>query len=221
MVKKSIEKSPVKNYKKTGIVAAAVIAVAALGVWGVSALNSGNTTPVAEAIEEVSENAANAADMRIAVIRMDAIQTDADVLKDLRKQKESYETKLRDELTERQKKLEKEKAEIEKSQDVLSQEALQRRVVDYQNKVAKLQRDLTERAQSVEMSYQKALSDIQTKHLDTIIEGVIAKKKLSLVIDGRMARTGANTENLDITNEVVKALDKKVSKVKMETPKGF
>ena len=28
------------------------------------------------------------------------------------------------------------KAEIEKSQDVLSQEALQRRVVDYQNKVA-------------------------------------------------------------------------------------
>ncbi len=221
MVKKSTENSPVKNYKKTGIVAAAVIAVAALGVWGVSALNSNNSAPIAEVIEEVSENAANAADMRIAVIRMDAIQTDANALKDLRKQKESYESKLRDELTERQKKLEKEKAEIEKSQDVLSQEALQRRVVDYQNKVTKLQRDLTERAQSVEMSYQKALNEIQTKHLDPIIEGVIAKKKLSLVIDGRMARTGANTENLDITNDVVKALDKKVSKVKMETPKGF
>ena len=221
MVKKSTENSPVKNYKKTGIVAAAVIAVAALGVWGVSALNSNNSAPIAEVIEEVSENAANAADMRIAVIRMDAIQTDANVLKDLRKQKESYETKLRDELTERQKKLEKEKTEIEKSQDVLSQEALQRRVVDYQNKVTKLQRDLTERAQSVEMAYQKALNEIQTKHLDPIIEGVIAKKKLSLVIDGRMARTGANTENLDITNDVVKALDKKVSKVKMETPKGF
>ena len=141
MVKKSTENSHVKNYKKTGIVAAAVIAVAALGVWGVSALNSNNTAPIAEVIEEVSENAANAADMRIAVIRMDAIQTDANVLKDLRKQKESYETKLRDELTERQKKLEKEKTEIEKSQDVLSQEALQRRVVDYQNKVTKLQRD--------------------------------------------------------------------------------
>jgi Skp family chaperone for outer membrane proteins len=221
MVKKSTENSPVKNYKKTGIVAAAVIAVAALGVWGVSALNSNNTTPIAEVMEEISEKAANAADMRIAVIRMDAIQTDANALKDLRKQKESYESKLRNELTERQKKLEKEKAEIEKSQDVLSQEALQRRVVDYQNKVTKLQRDLTERAQSVEMSYQKALNEIQTKHLDPIIEGVIAKKKLSLVIDGRMARTGANTENLDITNDVVKALDKKVSKVKMETPKGF
>ena len=115
----------------------------------------------------------------------------------------------------------KEKAEIEKSQDVLSREALQRRVVEYQNKVTKLQRDLTERAQSIEMSYQKALNEIQTKHLDPIIEGIIDKKKLSLVIDGRMARTGADAENLDITDEVVKALDKKVSKTKMETPKGF
>ena len=57
--------------------------------------------------------------------------------------------------------------------------------------------------------------------MDPIVEGVINKKKLSLVIDGRMARIGANATDLDITDEVVKALDKKVSKVKMDTPKGF
>ncbi len=221
MVKKTSENQVVKNYKKTGIVAAVVIAVAALGVWGVSALNSDSGATVAEVMEEVSETAANGANMRIAVVRMDAIQTQAQALKDLRAQKEKYETELRDELTRDQKALEKEKAEIEKSQDVLSRDALQRRVVDYQNKVTKLQRDLTERAQSIEMSYQKALNEIQTKHLDPIIEGVIAKKKLSLVIDGRMARMGADTEGLDITDEVIKALDKKVSKTKMETPKGF
>jgi Skp family chaperone for outer membrane proteins len=221
MVKKSSENQVVKNYKKTGVVAAVVIAVAALGVWGVSALNSDKTVSVASVIEEVSAEAAHAANMRIAVIRMDAIQNGATALKDLREQKEKYENELREELTRDQKALEKEKVEIEKSQDVLSREALQRRVVDYQNKVTKLQRDLTERAQSIEMSYQKALADMQTKHLDPIIEGVIAKKKLSLVIDGRMARIGADTENLDITDEVIKALDKKVSKVKMETPKGF
>lgn len=221
MVKKSSDNQTVKNYKKTGIIAAVVLAVAALGVWGVAALNSEKNTSVAEVMTEVSADAANAADMRIAVIRMDAIQTQAEALKDLRAQKEKYEGALREELTRDQKALEKEKAEIEKSQDVLSREALQRRVVDYQNKVTKLQRDLTERAQSIEMSYQKALADMQTKHLDPIIEGVIAKKKLSLVVDGRMARIGANAENLDITDEVIKALDKKVSKAKMETPKGF
>ena len=201
-----VQKKEVKNYTKTGIIAAAVIAVAVLGAWGVSALNRGGAS-VSDAMAVVSSDAASAANMRIAVIRMDAIQTTADVLKDLRSQKESYESKLRDELTKKQKELEEEKAEIEKSQDVLSRDALQRRVVDYQNRVTKLQRELTERAQSVEMSFQKALNEIQEKHLDPVIEGIIAKKQLSLVIDGRMARTGAGVANLDITDEVIKALD--------------
>ena len=221
MAKKPAETVVVKNYKKTGIVAAIVVAVAALGVWTVSALNSNSGSTVQEAMTVVSEDAANGANMRIAVVRMDAIQAEAAALKDLRAQREKYEKELRDEMTSQQKTLEKEKTEIEKSQDVLSQEALQRRVIDYQNKVPKIQRDLTERAQSVEMSYQKALNDVQAKHLDPVIEGIIDKKNLSLVIDGRMARTGANVANLDITDEVIKALDKKVSNVKMETPKGF
>ena len=120
-----------------------------------------------------------------------------------------------------QKAIEKEKTDIEKSQDVLSQEALQRRVVEYQRRINNFQRDLAEKAQSVEASYQDALTTIQKKHLDPVIEGIIAKKKLSLVIDGRMARVGKDVEGLDITDEVIKSLNKKVSSVKMATPKGF
>ena len=219
MAKANTNNITIKNYKKTGIVAAIVLVVAILGIWAVASMR--HEVTVNEAISEVSENAITGADMRIAVIRMDAVQTDSAALKELRAKKENYEMKLRDELTSEQKILEKEKAEIEKSQDVLSPEALQRRVVDYQKRVANLQRSLTERAQSIEESYQRALADIQEKHLDPIIEGIIAKKNLSLVIDGRFARTGANVENLDITDDVVKALNKKVSTVKMSTPKGF
>lgn len=209
-----------KKYARGGIIAAVVVIIAALGVWAVSQSSRGGAS-VASSLTEVNADAASGADLRMAVIRMDAIQTEAKALQDLRKQKEAYETKLRDELTKEQKALEKEKAEIEKSQDVLSREALQRRVVDYQNRVTQLQRELTERAQSIEVSFQKALNEIQEKHLDPIIEGVIAKKNLSLVIDGRFARMGKNVQNLDITNEVVSALNKKVSTVKMEKPKGF
>lgn len=209
-----------KKYARGGIIAAVVVIIAALGVWAVSQ-SSRSGASVASSLTEVNADAASGADLRMAVIRMDAIQTEAKALQDLRKQKEAYETKLRDELTKEQKALEKEKAEIEKSQDVLSREALQRRVVDYQNRVTQLQRELTERAQSIEVSFQKALNEIQEKHLDPIIEGVIAKKNLSLVIDGRFARMGKNVKNLDITNEVVSALNKKVSTVKMEKPKGF
>jgi Skp family chaperone for outer membrane proteins len=209
----------VRNYGKIGIIAAAIVAVAALGVWGVSALRTNMSTD--RALADVTSDAAMGADMRFAVIRMDAIQMEAKALKDLRDQKESYESKLRDELTREQKALEKEKAEIEKSQDVLSREALQRRVAEYQNRVTQLQRNLTERAQSIETSFQQALNDIQVKHLDPLIEGIIAKKNLSLVIDGRFARIGQGSANLDITQDVITALDKKISRVKMETPKGF
>lgn len=206
------------KYIKIGVVIAVVAAVAALGVI----LTRGTRSVSAdEAVSEVSAEAPTGADLRMAVVRMDAIQGESKALQDLRKQKESYENKLRDELEKEQKALEKEKEEIEKSQDVLSREALQRRVVEYQGKVTKLQRDLTERAQAVDVAFQKALAEIQEKHLDPVIQAIIAKKNLALVIDGRFARVGANAENLDITNEVINALNKKVSSFKMEKPKGF
>lgn len=221
MANKTPANPAVKNYVKIGVIAAIVIVVAALGAWGISALRGGSSATVEEALEVVTTDAANAADLRIAVIRMDAIQNDAAVLKDLAVQRKSYEDQLRNELEKKQKELESEKAEIEKSQDVLSRDALQRRIVDYQNRVTELQRDLTERAQSVEIAFQKALNEVQEQHLNPIIEGVIAKKNLSMVIDGRFTRLGSNATNLDITEEVISALDKKVSKVKMDTPQGF
>ena len=220
--KTSTAPNPVtKKYVRTGIIAAAVVAVGIIGIYAVSHIRGGRSANLDTALSSVSSDAATAADLRVAVVRMDAIQANANALKDLRKQKETYENKLRDELTREQKALEKEKAEIEKSQDVLSRDALQRRVVDYQNRVSRLQQTLADRAQSIDTAFQKALADVQAKHLDPIIEGVIAKKNLSLVIDGRFARVGASAENLDITDQVIDALNKKVSSVKMEKPKGF
>ena len=207
-----------KKYTKMGIIATAVIIVAALGAWAVSGLNK--NVKLSRALEGVSTQAATASELRIAVISMDKIQMDAAALKDLHKQRANYEEKLKSKLEKEQKSIEKEKADIEKSQDVLSQEALQRRVVDYQRRVASLQRELAEKAQAIETSYQDALNTIQKKHLDPVIQGIIAKKNLSLVIDGRMARIG-EAANLDITDEVVNALNKKVSSVKMATPKGL
>ena len=208
-----------KKYSNMGIIATAVVVVAVAGIFAISSLKKGVDT--ATALKEVSETAVTAADLRVAVISMDKIQTEATVLEDLHKQRASFESKLKSKLEKEQKAIEKEKADIEKSQDVLSQEALQRRVVEYQRRVNQFQRDLSESAQAIEASYQEALSTIQKKHLDPLIEGIIAKKNLDLVIDGRMARVGTNINGLDITDEVVKALNKKISSIKMATPKGL
>lgn len=209
----------IKKYKKTGIIATSVVVVALIGIFVISAFHK--NVSVETAISEISETAVTGADLRIAVISMDKIQMESKVLEDLHKQRANFENKLKSRLEKEQKAIEKEKADIEKSQDMLSQEALQRRVADYQRRVNQFQRDLSETAQSIESSYQDALNTIQKKHLDPIIEGVIAKKNLSLVIDGRMARTGKDITNLDITDDIINALNKKVSSVKMSTPKGM
>ena len=209
----------IKKYTKSGIIAAAVVVVALLGIWAISGFTKNVST--SSALKEVSENALTGADLRIAVVNMDKIQLNANALDDLHKQRAKYEEKLKSQVEKEQKALEKEKADIEKSQDILSQEALQRRVVDYQRRVNQLQRDLSDKAQAIDVAYQEALSKIQKDHLDPIIEGTIAKKNLSIVIDGRMARTGTNIEGLDITDEIIRALNKKVSSVKMATPKGL
>jgi len=209
----------IKKYSKMGIIATAVIVVAALGIWAISGIKS--SVSVEKALSEVTENAVTGADLRIAVVNMDKIQGQAKVLENLHEQRANFENKLKNKLEKEQKEIEKEKADIEKSQDVLSQEALQRRVVEYQKRVSQFQRSLSENAQAIETAYQEALATVQKKHLDPIIEGVIAKKHLDLVIDGRMARVGKDIKGLDITDEVVKALNKKVSSVKMDTPKGL
>ena len=208
----------VKKYTKIGIVATLVVVVAVIAGILLSGTKNADT---ATALKDVSTNAVSASELKIAVINMDKIQLDAKALQDLLKQRNMYEEKLKTKLDKEQKALEKEKADIEKNQDVLSQEALQRRVVDYQRRVNALQRELNESANAIDAAYQDALVTLQKKHLDPVIEGVIAKKKLSLVIDGRMARIGETAAGLDITDEVVGALNKKTSTMKMAKPKGF
>ena len=209
-----------KKYSKIGIIAAAVVVVAALGFFAIKYFSG--PVSVDKAIADVSTEAVSGADLRIAIIRMDAVQTDAKALNDLRKQREAYENKLRDDLTSRQKALESEKAELEKSQGVLSGDALQKRVAEYQQKVSQLQRDLSEKAQAIDAAFQQSLAAIQDQHLDPIINGVIAKKNLSLVLDGRFARVSDSMmAKLDITSDIVKALDKRVTSFTMVKPKGF
>ena len=209
-----------KSYAKIGIVAAAVIAVAAAGLFAIKGFSGGAS--LSNAVADISPNAVSAGEIKIAVIRMDVIQQKASVLENLRKQREQYENELKSSLEKTQKALEKEKAEIEKSQDLLSRDALQKRVAEYQQKVANFQRTVTEKAQAIDAAFQKSLIEIQEKHLDGIVNAIIAKKNLTMVFDGRFIRINENAASaLDITNDVVSALNKKITKFNMDKPKGF
>ena len=150
--------SIVKKYTKMGIIATSVVVVALAGALLISNINKGSS--LSSALKEVSTQSANMNDLHIAVISMDKIQLESNVLKDLHKQRAAYEEKLKAKLEKEQKALEKEKKDIEQSQGVLAPEAIQRRVADYQRRVATFQRDLAESAQSLEAAYQEAVATI-------------------------------------------------------------
>lgn len=219
MAKKQMDMGKTKKYGKYAGMAVAGVAVVWLAIWGVRSMMEPSMKSV---LAGVSDEAVSAATLNVAVLRMDAIQADAGVLKDLRAQREDYEKKLKSYVEKTQKSLESEKKDIESKQDVLSREALSKKVVDYQNKVNEFQRGVAEKAQAIDAAFQKALANVQKNHLDPVIEGIASKKKLDMIMDGRFVRISNNSAPaLDITNDVVKALDKKVSKVRMDAPKGM
>lgn len=224
MVKEIKINNAVANYKKIGIIAGAVVLVAVLGGLTISAFSHKEAPAEEVVVEEVAttEKTTNPnGELRIAIVSMDKIITDSKVLKDLQKQRTKYQDKLRKELEKTQKELEKEKADIEKSQDLLSQDALQRRVIDLQRRANEAQRALAEKAQAIEMSYQDAFSTVEKKYFDNVVEDIIKKQKISLVLNASVTRIGTGAGVTDITKDVIKALDKKVSSIKMEKPKGF
>ena len=209
-----------KAYAKMGIVAGVVATVATAGFFAIKGFSGGGSMSIKEAIAGVSADSVSAADIRIAVIRMDAIQQRATVIENLRKQREQMETEMRTEFERTQRALEREREEIERSQDVLSREALQRRVMEYQQKVNDFQRAVTERAQAVEASFQRALVEIQERHLDGIVNAIIERKNLSIVLDGRFVRMSeAAGAKLDITDDVIGALNRKVTRFNMDRPR--
>jgi len=218
-----LKKFTPKNYAKIGIIAAAVLAVAVGGMFAIRGMTGGvSSRTLAEALTGISSDSVSASEINIAVLRMDAIQNNARVLEDLRRQREGFENTLRTELERTQTALEREREDIERSQEVLSRDALQRRIMEYQQKVQNFQRTMTEKAQAIETAFQRGLVEVQERHLDPVVNGIIARKNLTIVLDGRFIRISENAPAaLDITDEVVQALDRKVTRFQMERPQGL
>jgi len=203
-----------KKYQKIGIIAGAVALVALAGVF----VSGGGDKSLEQAVADVSEKAVSLSDVKVAVLKMDQVVMKAKALESLRKQKEEAENGIKKELERAQKKFTAEKDEIEKNQKIWAREALQKRVTEYQTKVQALQKYVTDRAQAIEVAYNETLLDLQKKHVDGVLEAIAKKKGLAIILDGRSATLFNAPDGLDITDEVIKALDKKVSKFPMKKP---
>lgn len=156
---------------------------------------------------------------KVAVINMTKVQKEAKVTRNLSDQQKDYLEEIKETVENKQKSFLEEKKEITNKKDVLSKEALMEKITEYHKKIQKFEQETAQKTQSVQKTFLETLQEVQKKYLDPILEDMAEKKGIDVLVSSDNAKIFNN--DLDITEEVIDKLDDKVTKYKMDTPKGF
>ncbi|MBN1783876.1 MAG: OmpH family outer membrane protein [Alphaproteobacteria bacterium] len=200
--------------KKLTLVGGIVAAV--LVIWGIVSLFGGRSSDLSEiSATSITEQG----QPHFAVINMYKITAEADALKGLTDQRKAYAEKLNAEATRREEQLMATKKEIESKQSVLSKEALQKKAGEYQKSLMDYQNDMSSKSSAIEKSYRETLQKVQADTLDEVISDIAKKKGVTIVLNS--AQTILLNPALDITEDVIKVMNKRLPSVRMKTPEGF
>lgn len=156
---------------------------------------------------------------RIGTVNMIKVQTESEAIKSLNAQRDSYIKKLEKLVEGKKKEFAKKEKSLKAQQATLSQEAFQKKVMEFQKSMMDADSKTKAKLQAVKESYTKALTEIQKDYLDGIMSKIAQEDGFDLLTSGTDTIT-INTD-LDITDKVVDALNDEVGEVKMDKPTGF
>ena len=95
---------------------------------------------------------------------------------------------------------------------MISAEEYKKKVSNLRNKVSSLQKERNKLLESVAKQRAKARSEL-LKNLNPIIKEYMKEKKIRMVLDKKSLLLA--DENLDITNDVINLLNKKLKSIKL------
>ena len=168
-----------------------------------------------------------AEELKIGVVDIARIHKDASVMKSLTKQKDAAIETIKKSVAEKRKEFEKREAEIKKQeeslkakQSIMDRDSLIKEAQKIQAEFQKFQMDLLEQDKStekklaaVETALTEAIKTIQDDYFDRIVRKIGTEKKFSLVINSQT--TIVLDKNLDITTEVIDALNSDIKEMKL------
>ncbi len=155
---------------------------------------------------------ANVKAAEIGVLDVEKIVKESVAMRDIQKKISSKQDEYQKEVDKKQKELEKEQKAIESKKSALSQEAFDVKTKDFQKKIDDL-KTFVDRKQNV---LKKASIDGMSKvndEIKEIIAEIVKEKGFAVVIP--TSQTLYYQDDLDISEEVLKKLNKKVTKVKV------
>lgn len=172
--------------------------------------------PMPNTVSISGENSTVKAGITIGVVDIKKIQTTAQITSSVNNQRDKYIKELKDKSENLKTSLKKKEEELKAQSKTLSQKVLQEKVIELQKEIRENEMELASQAQKIQLSYAQAVQKIQTQHLNPILESVAKDKGFDILTTNQ--DSVIINKNLDVTDEVIKELNKKSSDIKMTNP---
>ena len=188
---------------------------------GVTALNSLNRLALVPAAIILtvalahSVAAAQLPDPKIAVLDYQRVLRESQAGKDIRQQIDRYRKSYQDEIKVKEAKLRKKEDELKRQRAVLASDIFAKRRREFEEEVISLQRQVQDRTRALDQAYEKAMQQLR-KPLLPLVKDLAKQMGYNVVLDH--ARVLVVLKGMDITDIVVKKLNKKVPTIKVAKP---
>ena len=148
----------------------------------------------------------------IAIVDLNLILSDSKAAKNATKQFESIQKKTEDEIISSDKDMLEERNKLIEQQSVIAPEAFELKAKDYENKLQNYQVEKQTKLRKLEGILQKARNEILLS-IKPILEDLSKEMGVTVILEKNSVLLSAS--NMDITNEVIKKLNKKLPKIKV------
>ncbi len=151
----------------------------------------------------------------IAVIDVQRLQRDSAASKSIKGQIEKQRAAYQQQITKQENELRSAEQELNRQRTLVSPEAFNERRRQFEEKLAKLQRDVQNRKRELDKSASTALRTVE-KTLTEIVQQLVEERRLSLVLVKNQVIYSA--PEYEVTDEVMKRLNAKLPSVKVLPP---
>ena len=148
----------------------------------------------------------------IAIVDLNLILLDSKSAKDATKQFEKIQKKTENDIIESDKNMLDERNKLIEQQSVVAPEAFELKVKDYEKKLQNYQTDKQDKLRKLDGILQKARNEI-LEEVKPILEQISRDIGVTIILEKNSVLLSA--DNMDITNEVIKKLNKKLPKIKV------
>ncbi len=149
---------------------------------------------------------------RIAVVDMQRLIDSSSAANSIKEQAKKERDVYQAEVSKEEEKLRKEEEKLNEQRSILTQEAYNEKRREFNDKLAKIQRDFQERRAKQEETLKKSLDQINQVIFE-IIDGLAAENSFDIAIPTSQILYA--TKKLDITDQVLESLNKKLPKLSM------